>query len=89
MPTDRKTQNAEERIRALAHRLRRDVEEVVERRAQALLEKSADVLGGLIEAFGEYRSRREREREREARPAPRRHKSARRKQPGSTRRRQS
>lgn len=69
MKSDRHTQNAEARIRDLAHRLRRDVETVIEPKAHALLKTSAEVLGGLITSFDEYRARRTREREREDAPA--------------------
>ncbi|HVU16657.1 MAG TPA: hypothetical protein VHD32_07020 [Candidatus Didemnitutus sp.] len=45
--------------------MRRDVEKAIEPKAQALLETSAEVLGGLINAFDEYKTRRNREWERE------------------------
>ncbi|HEY4301822.1 MAG TPA: hypothetical protein VGM73_13175 [Candidatus Didemnitutus sp.] len=89
MKRARNTQYAESerRIRDLAHRLRREVERAIEPRAQALLEKSADVLGGLIVAFDDYKERRYREWDREDQAKPRPPRSARQKQPTSKRRR--
>lgn len=49
----------EGRLRDLIGQMRREVEKIIEPKAQALLETSAEVLGGLVRSFDDYRERRE------------------------------
>ena len=50
----RHTQKIKVRMRQLIDHLRKDVEKIVEPKAQALFETSAEVLTGLVKAFDDY-----------------------------------
>jgi len=47
------------KMERLINHLRRDIQKVTEPKAQALFETSAEVLTGLVKAFGDYEKRTE------------------------------
>ena len=53
------TQKIKARMRQLIDHLREDVGKVTEPKAQALFETSAEVLTGLVKAFGDYEKKNE------------------------------
>jgi hypothetical protein len=53
------TQKLKARMRQLIDHLREDVGKVTEPKAQALFETSAEVLTGLVKAFGDYENKSE------------------------------
>ena len=54
------TQKIKARMRQLIEHLREDVGKIVEPKAQALFETSAEVLTGLVKAFDDYEKKSER-----------------------------
>ncbi len=48
------TQKIKARMRQLIEHLREDIGKITEPKAQALFETSAEVLAGLVKAFGDY-----------------------------------
>lgn len=55
----RHTQKIRDRLTGLIDHLRRDIDSVNEPQARALFETSAEVLGGLVNAFEHYETREE------------------------------
>lgn len=53
------TQRMQKRFREIKDHLREDIEKVDEPQLKAMFETSAEVLGGLIEAFYDYEERNE------------------------------
>jgi hypothetical protein len=53
------TKKIKAQMRLLISHLREDVENVTEPKAQALFETSAEVLTGLVKAFGDYEKQKE------------------------------
>ena len=53
------TQKIAAQMRQLIEHLRQDVERISEPRAQALFETTAEVLTGLVKAFGDYENKSE------------------------------
>ena len=53
------TQKIAAQMRQLIEHLREDVEKVTEPKAQALFETTAEVLTGLVKAFGDYENKSE------------------------------
>ncbi len=53
------TQKIKAQLRQLVAHLREDVGKVTEPKVQALFETSAEVLNGLVKAFGDYGKKRE------------------------------
>jgi hypothetical protein len=55
----RRTRKVRRHFKQLMGELRNDVEKIVEPQARALLETSAEVLGGLAKALKDYETKRE------------------------------
>jgi len=53
------TQNMKKRLQEIVDHLRQDVGKVDEPQLKAMFETSAEVLGGLIKAFGDYEKKNE------------------------------
>ena len=53
------TQRMQKRLQEIKDHLREDIEKVDEPQLKAMFETSAEVLGGLIKAFGDYERKNE------------------------------
>ena len=53
------TQKIAAQMRQLIEHLRQDIGKITEPKAQALFETTAEVLTGLVKAFGDYETKRE------------------------------
>jgi hypothetical protein len=53
------TQNMKKRLQEIVDHLRQDIGKVDEPQLKAMFETSAEVLGGLIKAFGDYEKKNE------------------------------